>query len=228
MLLAALGVVLAACGTKSAIATSTAGDPTSAGAVVFQGNFSDPGQQWPTSSNATTSASTSGDSYTVHFNSAGRLDALSNIATVQPQDLTDVSVSVSVTPSSVRTGDAFGVLCRDVQRHAYAFVLGPTSSGHVSWSIDLLKPENARQLAHGTTAAPPTSPYVVRGDCVEGGQNHKPVVLALYLGGNLVGSAKDTKLPAPYAGRPGLTVASASGATTVQFSNFQVRRATAS
>jgi hypothetical protein len=227
-LVVALGLALAACGGSSAVLRSaSAGDPTTQGAVVFQGNFSDPSQQWPTSSDSTKSESTSGDTYTVQFNSGGSFDASPTISTVQPQDLVDVSVSVAATPVNARSGDRFGVFCRGIQGHSYAFLVGPQSSGQLAWSIQLREPGGSRQLASGTTAVPGVAPYGIRGDCVEGGPNHKPVVLALYLGGNLVGQARDAKLPAPYVGRPGLNVSSAAGGTRVDFSNFQVRSATA-
>ncbi len=226
--LVAVGTALAACGAKASIATTTAGDPTTQGAVVFQGNFSDPSQQWPTSSDGNKSESASDDTYTVQLNSAGSFDASPTIATVQPQDLANVSVSVSTTPTSVRPNDRFGVFCRSLQQHSYAFFVGPSSSGKLAWSIQLRRSFGVKQLASGTTAVPTTSSYVVRGDCIQGGQDRKPVLLALYLGGKLVGQAQDAKLPAPYIGRPGLSVSSAGGGTRVDFSNFQVRAASAS
>lgn len=228
LVVVAIWVALAGCGTASTVATSTGNGPTTQGAVVFQGNFSDPSQQWPTSSDATIAESASGDTYTVQFISAGSFDAAPSIATVQPQDLVDVSTSVSVTPTNLRPGDTFGVFCRAIEGHAYAFLVGPRASGQLAWSIELRQPEGVRQLASGTTATPGTSSYDVRGDCVEGGQNHRPVVLALYLANNLVGRAKDAKLPAPYLGRPGLSASSSSGGSRVDLSNFQVRAASAS
>jgi hypothetical protein len=225
--LVALAMVLAACGANTAIATTTAANPTTPGAVLFQGNFSDPAQQWPILPNPTSSESVSGDNYTVQLNSAGSLDASPILATVQPQDLANVSVSVSTTPTSLRPGDKLGLLCRSSAGHSYAFVLGPRSAGQLAWTIQLRQPQGLRQLASGTTAVPTTSPYLVRGDCIQGGQDHKPVVLALYLGGKLVGQAQDAKLPTPYVGRPGLTVSSAAGGTRVGFSNFQLRAASA-
>jgi hypothetical protein len=196
--------------------------------VVYDGNFADPSQQWPTSSDPTRSASVSGDTYTVAFNSAGSLDASPTIATVQPQDLINVSVAVSVTPTGMRSGDTLGVFCRGIEGHSYAFLVGPESPGRLAWSIQLRKPEGDRQLASGTTTTPGAPPYTVRGDCVGGGQDHKPVTLALYLGGNLVSRAQDAKLPPPYVGRPGLSVSSADGGTRVGVSNFQVRTASVS
>ncbi|TMM10676.1 MAG: hypothetical protein E6G01_18215 [Actinobacteria bacterium] len=226
-----LGLTLAGCGAGStrgfSRADSTTADPTSQGALVFQGNYSDPSQQWPTSSDKTRSVSSSDDTYTVNFSSAGSFDASPTIATVQPEDLVDLSVSVSIKPVSTRSGDRFGVSCRAIQGHAYAFLVGPRSAGQLAWSIELRQPGGVRQLASGTTSSPGESPYVVRGDCVEGGQNHKPVVLALYLDDNLVGQARDANLPAPYIGRPGLSVSSADGGTRVDFSNFQARTASA-
>jgi hypothetical protein len=229
-LLVVLGVALAGCGGHTAVATTSSGDPTTQGAMVFQGNFSDPSQEWPMSSGSNPSESASGDTYSVTFNSAGAFDASPTIATVQPQNLANVSVSVSVTPSNVRSGDRFGVMCRNnvSDPHSYAFFVGPQSSGQLAWSIQLRRPEGVRQLASGTTAAPGSSPYTLRGDCINGGPGHQPVVLALYLGGSLVGQAQDAKLPAPFGGRPGLVASSAAGGTSVDFSNFQVRAASAS
>lgn len=227
-LLVALGMALAACGANTAIATTTAANPTTQGALVFQGNFSDPAQQWPTSSDANRSESANDDTYTVQLNSAGNFSASPILATVLPQDLANVSVSVSANPSSVRPADMFGIFCRSAQGHSYAFLVGPKSSGQLAWSIQLRQPQGLRPLASGTTAVPSTTPYVVRGDCIQGGQDHKPVVLALYLAGKLVGQAQDAKLPAPYVGRPGLSVSSAGGGTRVEFSNLQVRAASAS
>ena len=228
LLLGALGIALAACGANSAIATTTAGSPTSSGAILFQGNFSDPAQQWPTSSDPNKSESANDDTYSVQLNAPGSLDATPVITTVQPQDLANVSVSVSTKPTGVRPGDRFGILCRSIAGHAYAFSVGPRSPGQLAWSIQLRRSQGVRQLASGTTPVPTTSPYDVRGDCIQGGQDHKPVVLALYLGGKLVGQAQDSKLPAPYVGQPGLSVGSAGGGTRVDFSNFQVRAASAS
>jgi hypothetical protein len=219
-------MALAGCGGKTAIATTSSGAPTTQAAVLFQGNFSDPAQQWPISISPTASESVRGDTYTMRFNTAGSLDSFPTIATVQPQDLANVSVSVTTNPTSVRAGDRFGVVCRSLENHEYGLVVGPRSSGPLAWSIQLRQPQGVRQLASGTVAAP-TSPYVVRGDCIRGGLDHKPVVLALYLGTTLVGQVEDTKLPAPYGGRPGLTVSSAGGGTSVDFSNFQVKAASA-
>ncbi len=224
----ALGLVLCACGTRATVATTKASDPTTQGPVVFQGTFSDPSQQWPTSSDTTPSESVSGDTYTVQFNSAGSFNASPTISTVQPQDLINVSVSVAATPSNATSGDRFGVLCRSIQGHSYSFSVGPSSSGQLAWSIQLRQPGGVRQLASGTTTAPGSTPYVIRGDCLGGGQNHKPVLLALYLGANLVGQAQDAKLPPPYLGQPGLSVSSTGGGTRVDFSNFQVRATSAS
>jgi hypothetical protein len=234
--LAVLALALAACAgspaslhstTSSTVAKATANDPTTPGALVFQGNFSDPSQGWPTSSDVTRSEAASSDTYTVTFNSPSGFDASPTLATVQPQDLINVSVSVSITPMDAAPDDSFGVFCRGIQGHSYGFLVGPQPSGQLGWSIQLRQRHGNRQLAGGTTAAPGASSYVIRGDCVEGGANHKPVVLALYLDNNLVGQAVDPKLPAPYLGRPGLNVSSARAGTRVRFSNFQVREASA-
>jgi hypothetical protein len=220
-------MALAGCGT-TAVSSPTSGGPTTQGGLVFQGNFSAPDQQWPTSSNPTSSSSATGDTYTLQLKSPGTFDASPTIAAVQPQDLTNVSVSVSATPANVQGGDTFGVFCRSLEGHSYAFLVGPQSSGQLAWSIQLRQPAGVRQLARGTTSPPGTSPYSVRGDCVGGGADHKPVILALYVAGNLVGRAQDAKLPAPYVGQPGLSIGSARGGTAVDFSNFQVRGASAS
>jgi hypothetical protein len=232
-----LALALAACGGASSSLRSTTGstgvkaaanDPTTQGPLVFQGNFSDPGQAWPTSSGPGRSESASDDTYTVAFSSAGGLDASPTIATVQPQDLINASVSVSVTSASTAPGDDLGVFCRGIQGHSYAFFFGPSSSGQLAWSIQRRQHDGNRFLARGTTAIPTGSSYSVRGDCVEGGANHKPVVLALYLNDQLIGQARDAKLPTPYLGLPGISVSSATGTTRVSFSNFQVRGASAS
>ncbi len=227
-ILVALGIALAACGANTAIATSTASNPTTQGAMVFQGNFSDPIQQWPTSSDPSKSEAATGDTYMVQLNSSGSFDASPVLVSVLRQDLANVSVSVTTTPTSVRPGDKLGLFCRSAQGHSYAFSVGPRSPGQLAWSIQLRQPQGVRQLASGTTSVPTTSSYELRADCTRGGRDHKPVVLAFSVAGKLVGQAQDAKLPAPYVGQPGLSVSSASGGTRVDFSNFQVRAASAS
>src|SRR5204862_7372932 len=113
------------------------GVPTGQGAFVFQRDYSDPSQQSPASSDKTRSVSSSDDPYTDNFSSAGSFDASPTIATVQPEDVVDLSVSVSIKPVSTRSGDRFGVSCRAIQGHAYAFLVGPRPAGHLDWSLEL-------------------------------------------------------------------------------------------
>jgi len=246
-LVGALGVLLAACAgqgrvvTTRAPATPTPATPTPAtstqpGTVVLNGNFADPAQALPTEagqiptafvSGATPSLSINGSTYTVAENGAGFVTPMPDFGATTPVDLTNVAVSTTVQPNTIAAGDGVGVVCRAITAHAYVFTVGPgTQPGQLSWSISA-QGTPPRQLGSGTVAAPSQPVLTIEGDCV-GGAKQSSRQLTLSLDGQVIGRATDAQISAPYAGLAGLRVSSVHGGTSVTFSSFQVRVASAS
>src|SRR5438270_434310 len=123
-------------------------------------------------------------------------------------------------------GDGFGVVSRALSGHAYVFSVGPGhQAGRLSWSI-ASQGAPSRQLGGGTLPAPSQTRLRIEGTCV-GGEQQSPVQLALSLDNHVIGRVIDTQDPAPYFGPAGLHVSSAHGGTSVAFSSFQVRAASA-
>jgi len=250
-LLAGLGTALSACSGQgppvtsqsapghssaaSAAGLASAG-PVQLGKVVFNGNFSDPSQQWPAQaaaipkpfvSGATPSLTLNGSTYTVQLNGPGSVAPLPDFRATPPIDLVNVAVSSTVQPGSVSAGDAVGVVCRAISGHAYVFSVGPGDhSGALNWSI-FVQGGQSRPLASGTVAAPTQPALTIEGDCI-GGAQQSPRQLVASLDGQVIGRATDTQVSAPYAGRAGLWVSSDHGGTSATFSSFQVRAASVS
>jgi hypothetical protein len=238
------GGPLAASGTTAATAATAAAHSQAAapaaravqlGKVVLAGNFADPAQQWPTRvasvatpfvSGAAARLSVTGSSYNVGLPGTGTVLLLPSFGPTAPVDLVNVGVSTDVQPKSIAAGDGVGVVCRAVSGHAYVFSVGPGDhGGGLSWTI-ASQGAPARQLGGGTVPVPRQPSLRIEGDCV-GGQRQSPVQLVLSLDGHVIGRVTDTQVPAPFFGLAGLHVSSAHGATSVTFTSFQVRAASA-
>jgi hypothetical protein len=247
-LVGALGALLAACGGQGrVVATRAQATPTPApapaaatpaqpGSVVLNGNFADPAQAWPTHvgeipgefvGGATPSLSINGNTYTVGENGTGFVTPMPDFGATTPVDLINVAVTTTVQPNSIAAGDGVGVVCRALSGHAYVLTVGPSGQqGQLSWSIST-QGTPSRQLGSGTVAAPSQPALTIEGDCV-GGAKQSSRQLTLSLDGQVIGRATDAEVSAPYAGLAGLRVSSAHGGTSVTFSSFQVRVASAS
>jgi hypothetical protein len=246
-LVGALGASLAACGGHGRVvatrapatanpATSAPATSTQPGTVVLNGNFADPAQAWPTQageiprafvSGATPSLTINGNTYTVAENGTGFVTPMPDFGATTPVDLTNVAVSTTVQPNTIAAGDGVGVVCRASMAHAYVFTVGPGGQpGQLSWSISA-QGTPSRPLGSGTVAAPSQPGLTIEGDCV-GGAKQSSKQLTLSLDGQVIGRATDAEISAPFAGLAGLRVSSAHGGTSVTFSSFQVRVASAS
>lgn len=248
-----LGAALSACsagGPVAATGTTAAAGATAApqspapshaaravqvGKVVLDGNFADPVQQWPTRvgsiprpfvSGDTPSLSVNGSSFAVGLPGTGSVSLIPSFGATAPVDLVNVAVSTDVQPTAMGAGDGVGVVCRAISGHAYVFSVGPGHQpGRLSWSI-ASQGAPSRQLGGGTLPAPSQTSLRIEGACV-GGEQQSPVQLALSLDNHVIGRVNDTQDPAPYFGLAGLHVSSAHGGTSVAFSSFQVRAASA-
>jgi hypothetical protein len=224
----AVGLVLAACGSQGHLVTSASQpSPVTHGKIVYTGNFADPSQGWPTSSNPNQSSSVNGGQYNVQLKTAGSASPAPSFNGVAPSDLLDVAVSTTVQPTFAGPGDAVGVFCRSIQGHAYFFALSPGSTaGLLGWAITRADSDGTTtKLASGTTPKPSQPSLSIEGDCVGGHANQNHVLVVISLNGQTLGQANDTQLPAPFYGLAGLSVASAKGNTSATFSSFQVQAA---
>jgi hypothetical protein len=219
------GHVVATRASGSATPSSSAADQIQLGKVVYQGDFADPSQGWPTRSDANQSLSVIGSNYIIERKTAGAAVAGPNFAGIPDADLVHVAVSTTVQLTKATAGDGVGVFCRSIQGHSYVFAVGPTSqTGQWHWSISRHDSNRTTTSLGSGTMASPNQPFGIEGDCV-GGQHHSPVLLVLSVGGQRIGQGSDAKIASPFFGLSGLSVSSASGGTSATFSSFQVRAA---
>ncbi len=230
----AVGIVLAACGGQGhlissgrALAPASQASPVQHGKVVYTGNFSDPSQAWPTGSNADQSSSVNGGNYSVQLKTPGTASPAPSFTGVALSDLVDVAVATTVQPAFGGPGDGVGVFCRSIMGHAYFFALSPgPATGLLGWTITRADSDGTTtKLASGTTPKPSQPSLSIEGDCVGGHANQNHVLVAISLNGQTLGQANDTQLPPPFYGLAGLSVASAKGNTSANFSSFQVQAA---